>query len=205
MKSWALSRACLDRSRASCFSLAAISYYVGGLTTGSGFLSSGYSSGNWLAKIFSAYSASGSIYISEPNYNNIPWPSKLFKSFSTSSIFPFEIPAPAAFIDSTISFACYSSAASLMLNFSSFAGGASATGFASSSVGTSSSFLATTFFLAFLGVTLTLLLLLAAAGFAFFPLAFSYWAFLTSSTDLPDLSSSITSYNIDSWTPSWTT
>ena len=33
-------------------------------------------------------------------------------------------------------------------------------------------------------------------------LAFSIYAFLTSSTDLPDLSSSITSYNIDSCTPS---
>lgn len=42
-----------------------------------------------------------------------------------------------------------------------------------------------------------------AAGFfdSCLGLALSIYAFLTSSTDLPDLSSSITSYNIDSCTP----
>jgi len=42
----------------------------------------------------------------------------------------------------------------------------------------------------------------AGAAFGFAPLAFSIYALRTSSTDLPDLSSSITSWIIDSWTPS---
>jgi hypothetical protein len=59
------------------------------------------------------------MFISDDVYNNIPPPYKLSRSFSTSSAFPFLIPAPAALIYSTISLAYYSAAASLILNFSS--------------------------------------------------------------------------------------
>jgi len=81
--------------------------------------------------------------------------------------------------------------------------GASASATGASSTG--SAFLAA-FFLgaAFLVLLAAFPFPLAGADFGFPPLAFSIYAFLTSSTDFPDLSSSITSYNIDSWTPSVT-
>ena len=108
-----------------------------------------------------------------------------------------------------MSLASFSAAASLILGFSSTAAasaGASPSAGASASAGGSAStgaaFFAAFFlggaFLPFAGFPFPF----AGAAFGFAPLAFSIYAFLTSSTDFPDLSSSITSYIIDSWTPS---
>jgi hypothetical protein len=101
-----------------------------------------------------------------------------------------------------------SSAASLIDNLSSFTGFASASASGSAAgcstaagAGASSSIFGAGFFAAFFGAGFLFLAL--GAAFGFLPEAFSCYAFLTSSTDLPDLSSSITSYNIDSCTPSY--
>jgi len=77
---------------------------------------------------------------------------------------------------------------------------------AGGSASTGSTFLAA-FFLgaAFLPLAPAFPFPFAVSPVGFPPPAFSIYAFLTSSTDFPDLSSSITSYNIDSWTPSRTT
>ena len=152
--------------------------------------------------MFNAASASGSMLMSADVWSNIPPPCKLSRSFSTSSALPFLRPAPAALIYSTISFALFSAAASLMFTYASSLGaspssaGASASAAGASSTG--SAFLAAFFLGAAFLVLLAPFPFPLAADFGFPPPAFSIYPFLTSSTDLPDLSSSITSYNIDS-------
>lgn len=106
-----------------------------------------------------------------------------------------------------MSFACYSAAASLILGAAGAAAGDSSCGVELSSAAGASSGVGSAFFAGFFlgGAFLPLAVAFPlAAGFlaAGLGLAFSIYAFLTSSTDLPDLSSSITSYNIDSCTPS---
>jgi len=119
--------------------------------------------------------------ISEDVWRRTPPPYKLSRSFSMSSAFPFLSPCPAALICSTISFAYFSAAASLILGFSSTYGAVASSGLASaggsaSAGGASSTFLAAFFLGAgFLPLAAAFPFPLAAglAAFGFSPLAFA--------------------------------